>query len=154
MDEVRSGMPRRDVQLDQAVARYSEGYDVLDARARLVTKVAWRRYADQPFLAAERTQALGDPPVSCDPREAKPDMRQMHEPQPWLAIAQNEICLAGRGLRIIAGLRALAACSQGRNDLAVWRECLRRQLPDVQHVPWQRARIVHCRPSNPQPSQP
>ena len=44
-----------------------------------------------------------------------------------LAIAQDELCLAGRGLRVIAGLRTLAACSQRRDDLAVWRECLRRQ---------------------------
>src|SRR5712672_4825581 len=105
MDEVRAGVPSPDVQLDQLVARHPERDDVLDARARIVSEIARWRDADQPLLAAERAQALGDPPVSCDPREAEPDMRQMHEPQPWLAIAQNKICPAGRGLRVIAGLR-------------------------------------------------
>src|SRR5258707_10416010 len=40
---------------------------------------------------------------------------------------------------------ALAARPQRRDDLAVGRERLRRQLPDLQHVLWQRANIVHCR---------
>jgi hypothetical protein len=72
VDEVRTGMPSRDVQLDQAIARHPEGSDVLDARARVVTKVARWRHADQPFFAAERPQALRDPPMPCDPGEAEP----------------------------------------------------------------------------------
>ena len=127
-------MPSRDVQLDQAIARHPEGGDVLEARARVITKVARWRHADQPFLAAERAQALRNPAVPRDPGEAEPDMRQMHDPQPWLAIAQDELCLARRGLRVIAGLGALAARPQRRDDLAIRRKRLRRKLPDVQHV--------------------
>ena len=54
-----------------------------------------------------------------DPGEAEPDMRQMHDPQPRLAIAQDELCLARRRLRVIAGLGTLAARPQWRDDLAV-----------------------------------
>ncbi len=57
VDEVRSGVPSRDVQLDQAIARHAEGDDVLDPRARVIAEVARRRHADQPFLAAERAAA-------------------------------------------------------------------------------------------------
>src|SRR5712671_4528466 len=121
MDEVRAGVPSPDVQLDQLVARHPECDDVLDARARIVSEIARWRDADQPLLAAERAQALGDPPVSRDPGEAEPDMRQMHEPQPGLAIAQNELCFTGRDLGVVAGLGALAAGSQRRDHLAVWR---------------------------------
>src|SRR6202040_3789364 len=129
-------MPSPDVQFDQAIARPPEGGDVLDARTRIITKIArWRR-ADQPFLAAERAQALRNPPVARDPGEAEPDMRQVHDPQPRLTIAQDELCLAGRGLGVIAGLGALAARPQRLDDLAIGCESLRRQLPDVQHVPW------------------
>jgi hypothetical protein len=42
--------------------------------------------------------------VARDPGEAEPDMRQMHDPQPRLAIAQDELCLTGRGLGVVAGL--------------------------------------------------
>src|SRR5437588_11629236 len=80
VDEMRPGVPGRDVQLDEAVARHPEGDDILDAWARIVAEVARRRDADQPFLAAERTEALRDPPVPRDPAEAEPDMRQMHDP--------------------------------------------------------------------------
>src|SRR5438552_6172822 len=116
---MRPGMPGRDVQLDQAITRHPEGGDVLDARTRVIAEVAWWRHADQPFFAAERAQALRDPPMPCDPGEAEPDMRQMHDPQPRLAITQDELCLAGRDLRVVARLGALAARSQRRDDLAV-----------------------------------
>ena len=53
MDEVRPGVPGRDVQLDQVIARYPKGGDVLNPRARVITKVAGWRDADQPFLTAE-----------------------------------------------------------------------------------------------------
>jgi hypothetical protein len=76
MDEVRPGVPSGDVQFDQAVAQHPEGGDVRDARLRVVAEVARRRHADQPFLAAERAQALRDPPMPRDPGEAEPDMRQ------------------------------------------------------------------------------
>jgi hypothetical protein len=99
-------------------------------------KVARWRHADQPFFAAERPQALRNPPMPCDPGEAEPDMRQMHDPQPRLAIAQDELCLAGRCLGVVSVLGALAARSQRRDDLAVGCKRLRRQLPDVQHMPW------------------
>src|SRR5438128_12659901 len=95
MDEVRPGVPSRDVQLDQAIARHAEGGDVLDSRPRVITKIARWRDADQPFFAAERPQALRDPAMPCDPGEAEPDMRQMHDPQPPLAIPQDEPRLAG-----------------------------------------------------------
>jgi len=54
VDEVRPGVPSRDVQLDQAIARHPEGGDGLDARPRVITKVAGWRHANQPFFAAER----------------------------------------------------------------------------------------------------
>ena len=54
VDEVRPGVPSRYLQLDQAVARHPEGDNVLYARSRIITKVAGRRHANQPFFAAER----------------------------------------------------------------------------------------------------
>src|SRR5262250_453914 len=133
---MRPGMPGRDMQFDQAVARDPEGDDVLDRRPRVVAEVARWGHADQPFLAAERPQALRHATVPCDPGEAEPDMRQMHDPQPRLAIIQNELCLARRGLWVVAGCGALAAGAQRRDDLAIGRKRLRRQLPDLQHVLW------------------
>ena len=53
MGEVRPGVPGRGVQLDEAIAGYSEGGDVLVSRPRIVPKVAGWRDADQSFLAAE-----------------------------------------------------------------------------------------------------
>src|SRR3984893_3082071 len=100
-------MPSPDVQFDQAIARHPEGGDILDARTRIIAKVARWRHADQPFLAAERAQALRNPAVARDPGEAEPDMRQMHDPQPRLAIAQGELCLTCRRLGVVAGLGAL-----------------------------------------------
>jgi hypothetical protein len=121
MDEMRPGMPGRDVQLDQAITRHSEGGDVLDARTRVIAEVAWWCHPDQPFFAAERAQALRNPPMSCDPGEPESDMWQMHDPQPRLAISQNELCLAERGLGVVASLDALAARPQRRDHLAVGR---------------------------------
>ena len=46
MDEMRPRMPSRDVQLDDAVARYPESDDVFEARARIIAKVARWRYAN------------------------------------------------------------------------------------------------------------
>src|SRR5437764_8733612 len=76
MDEMRPGMPGPDMQLDQPVARHPERDNVLEARACVVAEIARRRHADQPFLAAERAEALRDPPMPCDPGEAEPNMRQ------------------------------------------------------------------------------
>src|SRR5712691_1416690 len=132
---MRPGVPGRDVQLDHAIPGYPEGDDVIEARLRVVAKVARRRDADQPFLAAERAQAWRYPPVPRDPGEAEPDMRQMHDPQPRLAVAQDKPCLAGRHLRVVTGLGALAARTQRRDHLTIGRKRLRRQLPDVQHTP-------------------
>ena len=67
----------------------------------------------------------------------------VHDPQPGLAIVQYELCLARRGFRIVAGLGALAAGLERPDDLAIGRKRLRGQLPDLQHVPRQGARIVH-----------
>ena len=53
MDEVRPGMPGRDVQLDQAVARHPEGGNVLKPRPRVITEVAGWCHANQPFFAAD-----------------------------------------------------------------------------------------------------
>ena len=61
------------------------------------------RHRNQPFLVAERAQALRDAPVPRHPGEAQSDMWQMHDPQARLAIAQDELCLAGRGLWVVAG---------------------------------------------------
>jgi hypothetical protein len=74
MDEMRPRVPGRDVQLDQAIAGHPEGGDILDVRPRITIKVARWRGADRPFFAAERAQALRDPPVARDPPEAEPDM--------------------------------------------------------------------------------
>jgi hypothetical protein len=49
-----------------------KGGDVLDARLRVVGEIARRRHPDQPFLAAERAQALGDPAMPGDPGKAPP----------------------------------------------------------------------------------
>src|SRR5437764_7726545 len=141
---MRPGVPGRDVQLDQAIARNPEGGDVLDARARVITEVARWRHPDQPFFAAERAQALRNPPMPCDPGESESDMWQVHDPQPRLAIVQNELCLAERGLSVVAGLGALTTRSQRGDDLAVGCKRLRRQLPDFEHVALHRVRIVHC----------
>src|SRR5438477_10600159 len=106
---MRPGVPGRHVQLDQAITPHPEGGDILDARAGILIKVARWRVADQPLFAAERAQALRNPTVARDPGEAKPDMRQMHDPQPRLAIAQDELRLTGRGLGVVARLGTLAA---------------------------------------------
>ena len=82
VDEMRAGVPGGDVQFDQPIARHPEGGDVFDARARIIAEVPRRRDTDQPFLAAERAETLRDAPVPCDPGEAEPDMRQLHDPQP------------------------------------------------------------------------
>ena len=74
MHEMRPGMPGRDVQFDDAITRHPEGDDVLDARRRVVAKVPGRRDPDEPFLAAERAQALRDAPMPRDPAKAEPDM--------------------------------------------------------------------------------
>ena len=50
MDEMRPGMPGRNVQLNQAIAWHPEGGDILDARAGIIIKVARWRDADQPTL--------------------------------------------------------------------------------------------------------
>src|ERR1700732_245775 len=106
---MRPGVPGRDVQLDQAIAWHPEGGDILEARARIIIQVARRRDADQPFFAAERAQALRNPAMAGDPSEAEADMRQMHDPQPRLAIAQDELCLTRRSFGVVAGLDTLAA---------------------------------------------
>jgi hypothetical protein len=80
-------VPGRDVQLDQAITRHPEGGDVLDARTRVIAEVSWWRHPDQPFFAAERAQALRNPPMPCDPGEPESDMWQMHDPEPRLAIS-------------------------------------------------------------------
>src|SRR6267378_2854759 len=43
VDEVRPGVPSRDVQLDKAVARHPEGGDVLNPRPHVITEVAGLR---------------------------------------------------------------------------------------------------------------
>ena len=70
-DEMRPGVPGRDVQLDQAITGHSEGGDILYARPRIVIKVARWRDADQPLFAAERAQALRNPAMAGDPSEAE-----------------------------------------------------------------------------------
>jgi len=119
---MRPSVPGRDVQLDQAITRHPEGGDVVNARTRVITEIAWWRHPDQPFFATERAQALRNPPMPCDPGEPEPDMWQMHDPQPRLAISQNKLCLAERILGVAAGLGALAARPQRRDDLAVGRK--------------------------------
>src|SRR5262249_17852517 len=126
VDEVGPGMPRCDMQLDQAVPGHPEGNDILNARPCVVAEIARWRHADQPFLAAERAQALRDPPMPTNPAEAEPDVWQMHDPQPRLAVAEDELRLACRRLGVVAGLRALATCLQWRDDLAVGGKRLRR----------------------------
>jgi hypothetical protein len=120
MDEMRPRVPGRDVQLDQAIAGHSKGGDILDTRPRIIIKVARWRDADQPLFAAERAQALRDPPVARDPAEAESDMRQKHDPQPRLAIAQDELCLTGRGLGVVAGLGTLGPFLQAAVLLGSW----------------------------------
>ena len=71
-------------------------------------------------------------------------MWQVHDPQPRLAIVQNELCLAERGLSVVAGLGALTTRSQRGDDLAVGCKRLRRQFPDFEHVALDRVRMVHC----------
>ena len=57
MHKMRPGMPGRDMQFDDAIARHAKRDDVLDTRARLVIEIACcrpgGRDADQPFLAAQ-----------------------------------------------------------------------------------------------------
>src|SRR5271155_648094 len=118
------------------MARHPESGDVLDARPCVITKVARWRHADQPFLAAERAEALRDPSMPRYPGEAEPDMRQIHDPQPRLAIPQDELCFARRAFGVVVGPGTLAARSQRRDDLAIRCKRLGRQLSDVQHVPW------------------
>src|SRR5204862_239227 len=86
MHKMRPGMPGRDVQFDDAIARHPDGDDVLDARRRVIAKIPGRRDPDQPFLAAERAEALRDAPVPRDPAKAEPDMRQEEILEPGLAI--------------------------------------------------------------------
>ena len=74
MDEVRPGVPGRNVQFDKPVARHPEGGYVLDAGTRVIAIVARWCHADQPFFAAERAQALCNPAVARDPGEAEPDV--------------------------------------------------------------------------------
>src|SRR5438270_13314561 len=69
--------------------------------------------------------------------------RSVHDPQPGLAIVQHEFCLAWRGLRVVAGLGALAAGLERPDDLPIGRKRFRRQVPDLQDVPRQDARIGH-----------
>src|SRR5215469_9064782 len=134
VDKVRPGVPCRDMQFDHPVARNPEGDDIREARPRLVGEIARRRDTDQPFLAAERAEALGDLAVSRDAGEAEPDMRQMHDPQARLAIAENQLRLARRVLGIVMdGADPLPAGAQRRDDLAVGRERLRGQFPDIEH---------------------
>src|SRR4051794_6157332 len=101
MDEMRPGMPGRDMQFDDAVARHAERNNVFEGRTRVVMEFAFccpgGPPRDHPFLAAERAWALRPPPVPRDPREAKADMRQMHDPQPRLAVVQHQLRLARRG---------------------------------------------------------
>src|SRR5215472_17128377 len=136
VDEVRAGVPGRDMQLDQAIPRHPESHDVVDARARVIAEIARWRHADQPFFAAERAQALRDPSMPRDPGEAETDMRQVHDPQPRLDIPQHELCLVCRRLGIVAALAALATRPQWRDDLPIWCKRIGRQLADVQHVRW------------------
>src|SRR5437763_6335174 len=107
MHKMRPGMPGRDVQFDDAITRHPEGDDVLDARRRVIAKLArccpGGRDADQPFLTAERAQALRDAPMPRDPAKAEPDMRKVNNPQPGPAIVKHDLCLAARGLRIVPG---------------------------------------------------
>src|SRR5438270_7822590 len=56
--------------------------------------------------------------------------RSVHDPQPGLAIVQHEFCLAWRGLRVVAGLGALAAGLERPDDLPIGRKRFRRQVPD------------------------
>jgi hypothetical protein len=46
MNEVRSGVPSRGVRLDDAITRYPEGDDILQARPRIVAEITRRRDAD------------------------------------------------------------------------------------------------------------
>src|SRR5690349_3029512 len=87
---MRPGMPGRDVQLDQAITRHSEGGDVLDARTRFIAEVAWWCHPNQPFFAAERAQALRNPPMSCDPGQAESDINNNWR-KPWKRRLNGEI---------------------------------------------------------------
>jgi hypothetical protein len=51
-------------------------------------------------------------------------------------LPKTSLCLAGRGLGLLAGLGALAARLQRRDDLTVGCKRLGRRLADVQHVAW------------------
>ena len=53
VDEVRPGVPGRDVQLDQPIARHAEGDDVLDARDRVVTEQGELRPHINVFVGEE-----------------------------------------------------------------------------------------------------
>src|SRR5277367_1455233 len=143
VDEVRSGVPRRNVQFDQAVTGYPEGDNILEAGPPAVAQITWRRHPDQPFLAAQRTEALRDSTVSRNPAEVEADMRQVHDPQPRFAMTQDKLRLTRRGFGVVVGLCALAARAQRCDDLAIRGKRLRRQLPNVEHVRGQRARIIH-----------
>src|SRR2546430_940434 len=83
---VRPGMPGRDVELDQAVARHAEADVVLERWPEAVGEVGGRRHADQPVLAAERAQALGDLAVARDALEGDADLGQAHDPDARLAV--------------------------------------------------------------------
>ena len=115
VDKVRPRMPGPDVQLDDAVAGDPKRDDVFKTRPRLIALIARWRHTDQPFLAAQRTEALRDPAMTRDPGEAEANMRQVHDPQSRRAVCQDEVRLARCGFRVVMGLGALpAGCAEAR----------------------------------------
>ena len=147
---VRPACARRDMQFDDdAVAGYPKGDDVFEARPRVVAQVARRRQFPRSAIPCRPTTPRHWVTRRCRAMRLKPSPtcgRCMIHSRGSPSRRNHCFAFAGRGFGVVRGLEVpCPPVAQRRDDLPVRRERLRCQLLDIQHVPRQRARIVHGR---------
>ena len=97
MDEEWASVPRRDVKLDQAIARNSKRRNPIEFRSRAVGRIVWWSDADEPFLALHRPKALTNTPMTCHVGKYKSPFLQLHDPQSRRAVGECQFGLFDAG---------------------------------------------------------
>jgi len=78
--DMRTRMPGSAMKLDEVTGRNSKGSDVLHPRPRVIGKIPGRRYANEPFPAGERTEALRHQAMARHFGKTHANVWQLHHP--------------------------------------------------------------------------